>query len=191
MKKKLAFLIVFLGVLTIFSSCKKDKENNDDEGNAQKSESYLTIDGTVYELDKAYVAVSGWSDDNYLKLYLFSSKVAYSSFMSGFMGTGAGIKMAFDFSTPTIVLPEGTYTYVEDGDVPFEGKNFSECQFASNVNWWMSMNGLRSLKNGTISVVKSGAIYTINLSGTDAFGREVKCYYKGTISELESVIDVF
>ncbi|MDR1729972.1 MAG: hypothetical protein LBR52_04850 [Prevotellaceae bacterium] len=191
MKKRFAFLMLFLSILTVFSSCKKDKENDEEEDNTQKSKSYLVIDKTSYELDKAYVAASEWSDENYLNLYLFSSQVTYNSFMGGFMGTGAGIKMAFDFSTPTIVLPEGTYVYIEDGDVSFEGKTFSECQFASNVNWWMAMGGLRSLKSGTVSVIKSGTIYTIEFSGTDAFGREIKCYYEGIINELESVLNTF
>ena len=190
MKKNVILALIFSALFIIISSCKKEDDNRISQKESE-SKSYLMIDDKKYELDKAYVyPMQTWENKNYLRLFLFSKNVSYSSFMGGFIGEGAGLRTLFDFPLPTITLPEGTYTYIYQKEFPYKGTNFSECEFSSNVNWWMP-SAFRLLKTGTITVAKAGTTYTIELSGTDTYDKDIKCYYKGTITELDGVSNLF
>ena len=46
---------------------------------------------------------------------------------------------------------------------------------------------LNLLDSGTATITKSNSTYTINISGKDTEGREIKCYYKGAIREINKV----
>jgi hypothetical protein len=194
MKKQITFLALLFGVLIIFSSCDPEEMRmpwwtQGTPGTVITSESYLMIDDARHELSNAYIFPTG----KYLQLFLFSKTVPYDDFMSGFTGSGTGIFADFDFPASITTLPAGDYTYLkQEVAIPFQGKNFSSCRFAANIGWWMTRNkDLNLLESGTATIAKSNSTYTINISGKDTYGREIKCYYKGAIREINKVSNHF
>lgn len=194
--KRTAIWPILFGIWIIFSSCDPEEGSGvwgSLMSEEQESKSYLMVDGARYDLDMAYTLSTKLNGKNYLQLFLFPDEVPYDDFMNGFLDNGAGMMALFDFPTPTIALPAGDYTYLKSGITPpGQGKNFSSCKFSTNIEWWMARSGdLDLLESGTAVITKSNDTYTINISGKDVNGREIKCYYEGTIKEINKVSNMF
>lgn len=169
------FLMLVL-VPVVFSSCKKDDE--DDKKNA------FTIGETEYAIDNGaavYYGVTVEDGDYNFDIYLFTEEIDY------YAETGTGNRIYFELFSETYEdIKSGTYTY----DASRSGKagTFGEgdkSMVALNYDVLLDTGTLYQVTDGSLTINVSSLTYTIdfNLSLND--GTTVEGHYKGELAKID------
>jgi hypothetical protein len=80
-------------------------------------------------------------------------------------------------------------TYISSGvfttpaNLYIETNNITNCAFLSNSDSWddFSSDGRIAISTGSLSVVKSGSVYTFDFEGVDESGKAITAHFKGGI----------
>jgi hypothetical protein len=154
--KTLKLLMLLLAIAMLFSTCKKDDDNDEiiETG-------ILTIGADEYNLNHGELLgiseiVAGQLYDGYV--YLLSSDYTYGS--STITGTGQVVELDIFFNSANEIVP-GTYTFA--ANEPYTAGTFI-ANFYTDFN--MATFGVSALyvpATGTLTVSKSGSVYELNL----------------------------
>ena len=176
--KKLTYL--FLALLIV--ACTTDDSTSDDNDN--QLENVIKIGNQLYPIEKAVLQNYGLVGDDFeagncpncYELYLvfgestlpnniFSSPYTYKGYYIDISYLTENIEGEGDFST------EGS-----DYDITFDN---TSPEGEKNETWV-------SITPGSLSVEKSGNIYTVAFNSTDENGNIIELYYNGQISYWEN-----
>lgn len=171
---------IFTGVLILslaLTGCKKDKDKG--------PSNYFKVGATVYEVSAGTLENYGTDAANYegynLDLTLMSSGIDVDQYGS-WSGTGKAIYFE-TYSTSGTILPSGEYTYDYVSDIP-PTFTFDYADYC--INWTTSNHTWVYLVAGTITVVRDGNNYTIDLTGgIDLSANAVTAHYSGTLEYFD------
>lgn len=167
MKFNLSFLALLLPLTVVFTSCKKDKE---------EQTNYFTYEGKTYSIVQAMNA----SDEGYSSTF----------FTSGNMQTTSGKMSLINITFGTTGLQAGTYTFKSITDDAFDAaKNFGEANAAIDIVYEngtvdeQSGTQLDDLTAGSVTITKDGTNYKFNYE-LNFNGKIVSGKYSGAIQDM-------
>ena len=172
--KKLLFV---LGMFAIFSfiSCSKDDDND-----SKSTNSYFTYSGQKYALSKGYLVYYCQESSSVYchELTICSSGITATS--TNFMGIGDYVCLDIYTSSKT-ELPVGTYhfssTITQAGYVAY-----GEIDMGVNIQEFGEDDNYVPFASGTMTVSKSGSVYTITVTGKDENSNEIYATYTGSLT---------
>ena len=171
--------ILFVSSL-FFASCGNDNDDNSSSSNS------FTYKSKTYTLAKGFSI--GWGESNtsnvYMKeLYLVSSGITCTSSSSDYKISGKGNSLYFNiYSSSQSGITVGTYKYSEYTSYPILN-TFDYCEIDLGSDWDAETNGeWAEIKEGILTIEKSGATYVITFEGYDSNNNKVIASYTGALS---------
>jgi hypothetical protein len=172
-------LLVLLLLSTAFSGCKKDEEDIETSG-------YFEVNGETYELNSGMLEHFGeddWYDGYNVDMTLFSPGLTVNNSIVPFV-EGEGDALVFEMiSEQKGTLAEGVYEFIEfedEGVIPAESFYFGGYVLGA-VAETQGVDVEQFFMEGTVTVKKSGKIYTIDIDCTDFFGNKLTGHIKGPL----------
>jgi hypothetical protein len=182
MKKHLIFckplaLLSVLGILTF--SCSK-------EDTGPSPEKSMKIGDKEYALSKAeldyYGYISGSFSSYLFVVKIYDNKLVYNSLNDTYSGEEAGVNIGLYTSLETDIA-EGVYTF--DSYATGAPNTFNAGVVYTDFNPDTENLVLREVTGGTVTVAKTGEIYTITFNITLDSKETFTCTYKADISIVD------
>ncbi|MDL2251596.1 hypothetical protein LJC12_01965 [Odoribacter sp. OttesenSCG-928-J03] len=173
--KKMKFLgYLFLAVLCLgFVSCSDDDDDDTKNEIVYGSDSYDIHEGLVLNYGNYF------SQGTYnLDLCLYTEGISFDEEAENFVGSGKMLRVYMWCESAE--LTAGIYTY--DPDSNEDANTFYYLGIVDKTN------EITRLAAGTVEVTKDGNIYTIVVTGTDAAGKTISAFYKGTLNKFEITV---
>jgi hypothetical protein len=160
------------------TSCNKDDDDDD-----ATPESYFMYDGKTYELTQAYIENYGeWEPGVYnLDLTMMSKGFTVNTSNGQIQSvTGTGNALYFEmYTSDSTKLDNRTYTYDE---MSTANGTFDFGVIGINFNIATQTGTQHMVMSGTVTVSKSGSVYTITWDLTEENGKKVTGKYKKAIT---------
>jgi hypothetical protein len=173
MKRNILNILLLAGAVVIFSSCKDDDEKS--AGSFKIEDVSTTIKTGVFIYSSE---LSGENDDIYRHEVAFLGE---GLSISDDEAVGEGNALLMEIVSSTTALEPGTYAF-KGSDVGSEPFDFSYGTAYIDLNAADEQDF--DFTEGTITVSKSGDVYTIDVSGT-ADGLAVEGHFSGKLVSLE------
>jgi hypothetical protein len=168
-------MIATVALSTLFVACKKDDKVETKNSFIYQNNTYDVSNGFISNYGKR-----GAFDATNFDIYLTSKAITNTG--GDISGTGDAIYLDFNSASAT-ELASGTYTFDDLRNL----NTFSNAIVYINCNFNTFTGGeyeIDANTTGSIIVNKTGSTYEISCSFTVDNGKEVDCYYKGSLASV-------
>jgi hypothetical protein len=175
------YLFSFVALATVccfaFTSC-NGKDDKDEEAPLE-----FSVGSDVYNVKAALQTIIPDGDTTFCMVALASDGLTYDAAAQTVTGTGYALVCEFAFPSTTKILPAGKYSVFTGTSNPPMGA--MAVMVVEIKNGEMDETSTTyECTSGSMTVSKTDEEYTIDFSGKDKTGKDIKCHYKGVILYL-------
>src|SRR5574344_839241 len=165
-----------------FTSC-NGKDDKSEDAPLQ-----FSVGSDVYSVKAALQTVIPGTDTSFCMVALASDGLTDDAAAQTVTGSGYTFISEFAFPSTTKVLPAGTYSIFTGKTNPPMGAMGVMVIEIKNGEMTETSTTYECV-SGSMTVSKTDETYTIDFSGKDKTGKDIKCHYKGVILYLPSTTE--